>query len=132
MPVQDNLHLAPFTTPATSDMTLDKQGYEMSNVTLGDEKYTDTFNSTSNLDASERRHSSQGESSEDGARYKDQAAVMMKEAQAETAEHEEDDTVYPSKLKLLVIVVSLCLSILCMALDNTVRLAQLVFDGSGC
>jgi len=126
MPSHGNPHLAPFTTPATSDMTLDKQGYEMSNVTLGEEKDMDTFNSTSNLAFSERRHSSQGESSEDGARDKDQAAVKMKEAQAETAEHEEDDTVYPTKLKLLVIIISLCLAILCMALDNTVSLARLV------
>lgn len=117
MPAQGNLQLDPFTTPATSNMTLDKQGYEMSTVTLGGEKF-DADTLSSNLDISERRHASQAGSSQDGV-PKDHAVEVMKETQEEMLEGEEDDTVYPSKMKLLIIVLSLCLSILCMALDNS-------------
>jgi len=35
-------------------------------------------------------------------------------------EEEVDDTVYPSGFKLIMITVALCLSVFCMALDNTI------------
>lgn len=89
----------------------------MSTVTLGGEK-TDADTLSSNLDISEYRHASQAASSQDGV-SKDHAVEVMKETQEEMLEQEEDDTVYPSKMKLLIIVLSLCLSILCMALDNS-------------
>lgn len=130
MPAKGTPHLAPFTTPATSDMTLDKHGYELSSVTLGEKTDADTL--ASNLDVSERRHvsSSPGEESssshDGGAREVEgageesetqHATELMKEAQAEATEQQEDDTVYPGSWKLAVIMVSLCLSILCFALD---------------
>ncbi|KAI9663526.1 MAG: MFS sugar transporter [Alyxoria varia] len=50
---------------------------------------------------------------------KDQA--VLEEVKQETAEHEgEDDTEYPSSWKLAIVTLALCLSVLCMALDNTI------------
>lgn len=50
-----------------------------------------------------------------------QVEAVLHELKEETAAHEgEDDIEYPSSWKLGIIVVSLCLAVFCMALDNTI------------
>lgn len=50
-----------------------------------------------------------------------QPQAILEEAKKQTAEHEgEDETEYPSSWKLAIITLALCLSVFCMALDNTI------------
>lgn len=47
----------------------------------------------------------------------------LEKTPAEESQNEEDDddeSQYPTKLKLMLIVISLCLSVFCLALDNTI------------
>lgn len=47
--------------------------------------------------------------------------AILEEAKKQTADHEgEDEIEYPSSWKLAIISLALCLSVFCMALDNTI------------
>ncbi|KAK5112973.1 hypothetical protein LTR62_003795 [Meristemomyces frigidus] len=45
---------------------------------------------------------------------------LEKDVTAEEEEEEDDDVEYPAKLQLVLITIALCLSVFCMALDNTI------------
>ncbi|KAB8337046.1 hypothetical protein FH972_021350 [Carpinus fangiana] len=52
---------------------------------------------------------------------KNRAEAILHEAKEQTAAHEgEDDIEYPSGMKLTLVTLALCLSVFCMALDNTI------------
>jgi hypothetical protein len=99
--------LAPYTTPQTSDHTL-AENYGKSNVTLGEKHDAETL--SSNLDVSEQREVPENRPEEILEEYKKENVGEVPEEEAE----------YPSSFKLLIITLALCLSILCMALDNTI------------
>lgn len=95
----------PPTTSAGDDTTLAPSDAP----SIADEKMQPT--ATSTLPES-RSHSTE-----------DEKPAALKEQAAETTgedEDEEDETEYPKSTQLILITVALCLSVFCMALDNTI------------
>jgi len=97
----------------------------MSHATFASHPDDETL--SSNLDVSEKRTGSQEpqyiHSHPDSRSPSDLTAEeKLDEAKqdAVAAQDDEDETEYPGQFKLLVITLALCLSILCMALDNTI------------
>ena len=79
-----------------------------------------------NVDSSESRpHSQVGENntSEKKGEAEDNAAekkIDGTQKDEEEQEEETDDVVYPKSVQLVLITIALCLSVFCMALDNTI------------
>jgi len=115
-------HFAPFSTPAASDLTLNKEGFEMSSATFASQLDSETL--SSNLDISEKRIGSQEHylhpHTDSPSDLTAEEKLDNLKQQEVAAQDDEDETEYPGQFKLLIITLALCLSILCMALDNTI------------
>lgn len=57
---------------------------------------------------------------EDGATAIESAEKKLEAIEKEQEEENEDDIEYPKAMKLTLITIALCLSVFCMALDNTI------------
>lgn len=57
---------------------------------------------------------------EDGANAIESAEKKLDAIEKEEEEENEDDIEYPKAMKLTLITIALCLSVFCMALDNTI------------